>query len=62
MSRIRINARRNGVPSLHKMLQYMVILSAFVRSYGTLCEAPDADFLVRLEEIGRDEYGWLSAA
>ena len=31
-------------------------------SYRTLCAAPDADLLVRLEEIRRDEHGWLRAA
>jgi hypothetical protein len=34
---------------------------AFVSSYRTLCEAPDDDFLARLEEIRRDEFAWLAA-
>jgi DNA invertase Pin-like site-specific DNA recombinase len=34
---------------------------AFAISYRTLVEAPDENFRVRLEEIRRDEYAWLTA-
>ncbi len=36
--------------------------SAFVLSYRTLCSVPSGDLQVRMEEIRRDEHGWLRAA
>jgi hypothetical protein len=36
--------------------------SAFALSYRTFCAAPSGDFRVRMEEIRRDEHGWLKAA